>query len=196
MIVNRFFVLTAIASIGLLIATASQLVSQDAARAVVERFCNLDAKGEQLTAVGWRRVAALFVRPGVPRRDRVIVVKDFKVIPDTEGSRRVLEKDAVSFYVEYTHVGTINSSEARFSGLPRTMLVEPSFFVIQQTGQVSGAPSHSGEFAEWRIDGPVPEPHLTVDAALRYAADLRAHATTDAIRKNADNMLAALKRYR
>jgi hypothetical protein len=193
MIIHRF---RAIACIGLLIATTNDLFSQDAAKTVVERFCNLDAKGEQLTAGGWQKVAALFVNPGVPRRDWAMVVKDFEVIPAPERSRRARKKGAVSFYVEYTPVGMIDSSEARFSALPPTILVAPSFFIIQQTGQASGPSDQGGEFAGWRIEGPVPEPHLTLDAAIRYATELRAHATTDALRKNADNMLAALKRFR
>ena len=39
--------------------------------------------------------------------------------------------------------------------------------------------------------GPVPEPHLTVDTAIRYATDLRASAKDAAVRTN-----AALKRFR
>jgi hypothetical protein len=42
----------------------------------------------------------------------------------------------------------------------------------------------------------VPEPHLTVDTAIRYATNLRASAEGAAVRTNADKTIAALRRFR
>src|SRR5258705_12958821 len=81
-------------------------------RDVLVRFCDLDAQGEQLTPGGWQKVVALFVAPGVPRRDRIIVVRDFVV------SRPDPEEGKAGFYVEYIQLGRINPSAARLFPLP------------------------------------------------------------------------------
>jgi hypothetical protein len=53
-----------------------------------------------------------------------------------------------------------------------------------------------GGTEDWRIEGPVPEPHLTVDAAIRYVTKIRTDTKDATIRKNADETLATLKRFR
>jgi hypothetical protein len=42
----------------------------------------------------------------------------------------------------------------------------------------------------------VPEPHLTVDTAIRYAIGLREDARDSTTRKSAEATIAALKRFR
>jgi hypothetical protein len=77
------------------------------------------------------------------------------------------------------------------------MKVRAGFYVIERFGRGSGEISRqAGGPGQWRIEGPVPEPHLTVDTAIRYVAELRASVKDPAIRRNADNTLAALKRLR
>jgi hypothetical protein len=190
MIMRRWFV-RIVAGIGLLVAGGGQLFSQAlSARDVLKRFCDLDARGEQLTPDGWQKVAALFVAPASPRRDKVLVVKDFVV------SLPAVEKGRDDFYVEYIQLGLIEPSRARFSFLP-PMKVREGFSVVRQSTPRSGrGTTEAEEPGEWRIKGPVPEPHLTVDAATRYASELRANARDAVTRKNADHMIAALKRLR
>jgi hypothetical protein len=169
--------------VSLLGALSAQLLAQaPSSRDILERFCQLDAEGEQLNTGGCERVAALFVVPGPPRHESIVVVKDFVV------SRPVVEKDGDEFYVEYIQLGRIDLSRALFSALP-SMKVRAGFSLVRQSPSGAGG---SGAIAEWRIAGPMPEPHLTVEAAIRYATDLRAHAKKAPIRKNADRMLAAL----
>jgi len=166
--------------IGLLGATGSSAYSQTPSpRDVLKIFCNLDAQGEQLSPDGWRKAAALFVSPGAPRHDTIIVVRDFVV------STPALEKDRAAFYVEYVDLGRIDLLKMRFSSpLPGGMKVRAGFDVAKQPG------------TEWKIQGPVPAPHLTVDAAIRYVADRRASAKDAAVRKSAETTLAALKHLR
>ena len=187
---RRWFVWI-LASIGLLVGGGGRLFSQASqASDVLERFCSLDARGEQLTPDGWQKVAALFEAPASPRRDKVIVVKDFVV------SLPAVEKGRDDFYVEYIQLGVIEPSQARFSALP-PVKVRAGFSVVRQSAPGSGRGTTEAEApGEWRITGPVPEPHLTVDAATRYASGLRANARDAATRKNADHMIVALKRLR
>jgi len=88
------------------LSVASGLVLSQApsARDVLLRFCDLDGAGEQLSPAGWEKVAALYVSAGVPRGDKITVVRDYVV------SKPVLEKGRARFFVEYTELGRIDRS--------------------------------------------------------------------------------------
>jgi hypothetical protein len=47
--------------------------------------------------------------------------------------------------------------------------------------------------AAWKIEGPLPEPLVTVDKAIRYLTELRDKSPDPVIKKNADHTLAKLK---
>jgi hypothetical protein len=164
--------------------------AQDSPRDVLEQFCDLDAQGVQLTPDGWQKIAQLFVGPSVPRRGRIIVVKDFVV------SRPELKTNRAEFYVEYVQLGEIVSAAAKFSHLP--MLKVRAGFNLAKTEEdsKSGRRDDSVQKVQWRIEGSPPIPHLTVDAAIRYATNLRDEGNDMRIRKNAQEALAALKRLR
>ena len=87
---HRAFVLCALAGLVLCGSTAGTPASpqQQSPRDVLDQFCELDAQGKQLTPGGWNKVARLFVAPGAPRRERIIVIKDFVVsLPDLNNSK-------------------------------------------------------------------------------------------------------------
>ena len=181
-----------LSGIGLLPATAIPGLAQTPSpRDVVERFCKLDAQGEQLSPAGWNKLAALFVNPGARRIDGVMVIRDCVV------GRPHPEEGRVVFGVACTPLGEIDSAEARFSPIPPEVKVKGGFSVIKQPGRGSAESSRPNEeLAEWRIEGPMPGPRLSVDAAIRYVAELRRNASNDTIGKNAEKALASLKRYR
>lgn len=182
----RAHMITALAAVGLLVATGIPALPQTrSADAVFARFCELDSHGAQLTSDGWQKIAALFVNPGPPRRDRIIVTND------RGGPLRSTPEGAkVDVGREYIWLGQIALPQVRFSD------ADAGIKVVEAVGihmvKVSG-PSGT---EEWRIEGPVPEPHLTVDAAIRYVAGILANTKDADIRKNADRTLAALKRLR
>jgi hypothetical protein len=195
---HRIFIATAIAGLGPIAAAGPEAAAPEAsARAVLTRFCELDAQGALVTSGGWQKVSGLFASPGAPRRERIMVVKDFVVSAGSEKGRSAAGERTVGFHVEYTVLGLIDSSQARFDPVPPSMHVEPSLFVVRQSGQtLGGASGRVAESADWQIDGTVPEPHLGVDAAIRYATGLRANAKDATIRKSAEMALAALKSLR
>jgi hypothetical protein len=71
--------------------------------------------------------------------------------------------------------------------LSSSLKIKDYLYVVKQS---------EGESGESRIEGPMPCPHLSVDAAIRYVTELRRNATSDTLRKNADKALASLKRLR
>jgi hypothetical protein len=178
MMTHRLSTILALAATGLVIPPRDSAVAQElSARDFAIRYCELESRGETLSPDGWQRMAALFVAPGAPWHDRVMVVRDFGV------SRPLPEQGRIGFVVSYRPFGEIDPSEARFSPLPQSLYVKGGFFVVKQS-------------TGWRIEGPMPQPHLTVDTAIRYATELRANAKEVAIRKNADRMISMLKRLR
>ena len=154
------------------------------------QFCDKDSQGEQLSADAWRKISGMFDSPGTPHLDRISVVRDFVVsMPNLQG-------DKAEFYVEYIQVGTIDSTAVRFSRSPSVKLRTVFNLIKRSATEPRPAANGGGVRAEWSIEGPVPEPHLTVDGAIRYATELRKTARDAATRRSAAKMLLALNGLR
>ena len=151
---------------------------------VFARFCDLDVHGAQLTSDGWEKVAALFVNPGKPRRERIIVADR------TEPLRSTPEGEKFGVGREYIRLGQIKLPQVRFSAEePGVRIVEMGpLYVIRVPGL--------GGTTEWRIEGPVPHPVVNVEAAIRYVTAVVQTTQDAAIKKDAEHTLAALKRLR
>jgi hypothetical protein len=184
---HRAFAIKTAAAIGLLAATGRPAFPQPpSAENVFARFCELDSQGGQLTPEGWQKIVALFVNPGAPRHNRIIVTdRGGQLRPAPEGGK-------VGVGREYIQYGQIDLPEVRFSAVdgipPGAKIREALMYVVKMSGP--------GGAEELRIEGPVPEPHLTVDAAIRYVAGILADTKDAATRRNADRTLAALKHIR
>ena len=152
---------------------------------VFRRFCKLDSQGGQLTSNGWREIAELFVNPGTPRRARIIV-------SDGGGPlRSVPEGGKIGVGREWIQYGQIDLPQVRFSavdGLPPGIKVRDSMYVAK----ISGADG----IGQWRIEGPVPEPVVTVDTAIAYVTGVRMSTKDPITRRNAERTLATLKHFR
>ena len=152
---------------------------------VFSRFCELDSQGGQLTPDGWQKIAALFANPGTPRYQRVIV-------SDGGGPLRpTLETGKIAVGREYIEYGQIDLPQLRFSalnGLPAGVKVRSGAYVASVSGAVGAE--------QWRIEGPVPDPVVSVGAAILYVAKLGADAKDPVIKRNAERTLAALKHFR
>ena len=88
--------------------------------------------------------------------------------------------------------GRIDVPQARLvdlpGGMPPGAQVRAGFDLVKMPRPGTNGP------LEWLIEGPVPEPHVSINTAIRFLTELRARAKDEAIRKNADNTIAALKR--
>ena len=181
-------VLTGIALVA--IAGARSKYAPGSPRGLLEHFCELDAKGTQLTSEGWKQIAELFTNPKVPPRKTVVVIRDFVV------SRPSLKDTRAEFYVEYVQLGKIDPSHARFSHvLP--LKVRAEFFVVMMERPNSKSPGQNDQSVgspNWQIEGAPPEPHLTTDSAIAYLTSLRDEAPDPSTRKNAERGISALRR--
>jgi hypothetical protein len=189
-VAKRFrFVGMPIVRAGILIAAGAGSVSSQltSARDVVLHFCTRDAQGEQLTAESRQRLAAMFTAPGNPERDKLMVIRGFVV------SRAFPENNRIGFRVDYTPVGWIDPFQKQFHLLPPTIELRGDFFVTEESKYATtSTASHVENSPGWRIEGPMPAPHLTIEAAIRYANRLRAQAKDPALKKRATELLAAL----
>ena len=181
------FALRIVTAVGLMAATGGPALPQvPSAEDVFARFCELDSQGGQLTPDGWQKIAALFVNPGTPQHDRIIVTdRGGQLRPAPEGAKVAVGREHIQY-------GQIDLPQVRFSavdGLPPGAKIREAFMHVVKMPGPGGA-------LQWRIEGPVPEPHLTVDAAIRYVTEIRADTKDAATRRNADRTLAALKHIR
>jgi hypothetical protein len=198
MIKRHLFISKTWLVLGLIAMAGGSKSPQLAPRDVLQRFCELDAKGKQLDDQGSREIAALFVRQGDHRPEKVVVIRDFVVsLPSST------DKKKAEFYVEYIYLGQIDLSNAQFSRLPNFPLgpskVRSAFNLVSETNPSTG-PGGSMQapqpMSEWRIDGSPPEPHLTIAACISYIKQMRDKTADPAVRKNAEKTLVALGRLR
>jgi hypothetical protein len=170
----RFFIVKFLVAVGLIIAAIEPFAfSQPEARDVLERFCELDALGDQLNPEGRQEIVALFVTPGGPRLDKIIVVRDFVV------SHPAFEKGRAEFYLEYVQLGQISVSLARFSR-PPPLKVRAGFDLLpsDKPDEVGpgGKATHVVGPTGWRIEGSPrvsPISQSTPPSAMRPSSVLR-----------------------
>lgn len=168
---------------------SASVPSQESPRDVLENFCEMDASGHQLTTEGWTEVARLFVTPGSPHRDRVIIIRDFVV------SQPVNKTDTAQLLVEYIRLGEMNSATGKVSYLPPLKLRKT--FVITRIGRNQKVDrEHMPVQHTWKIMGSPPEPHVNVDAAIVYLHTLAKDTRNPAIRRNANRGVLSLSKLR
>jgi hypothetical protein len=162
--------------LGLLLLVGESSLPQTGPRDVLEKFCELDAQGKQLTADGWREIAALFAESGSRRHStKIIVIRDFVV------SRPAAKRNTAEFYVEYIILGELDLAIGRFTQSP-VVKVRSGFDLVLKSP------------VDWQIEGTPPEPHLTVDAAIRCVKETRDRTTDPSMKKNIEQSLARLSR--
>src|SRR6185437_9404475 len=82
-------------------------VVQTEAAQVVQKFCEMDAEGKQLTQEAWRSMVQLFAATGASPARKIIVVKNFVVSPpEITGNKAEL-------YAEYIYLGEIDRQTGR-----------------------------------------------------------------------------------
>ena len=127
------------------------------------------------------------------------MVRDFAVSPASIADDNT---DAVTAeYIDLLEMDSVTASIEPGRLPPGGIKVRNDFTLILTNGPppraagdgVAGDAGASGASPVWKIDGPVPPPHITVDAAIWHVTELRDKTTADRIRKNAVRALASLK---
>jgi hypothetical protein len=191
--VMHLLVYRAVLIVGILAAlTGNPLLPLTSERDVLEKFCELDAKGSQLNVESRKELSSLFTQPAHSRPETAIIIKDFVVL----GSSKV--GDGAEFEVEYVYLERLNLSLARYSRLPSSyppgpVKVRVSYSLVH-TSTHSASDTSSTVSSESRIKGGPPEPHITIETAIRYLTELKGQSSEVDIKKSADKAIAALQR--
>jgi len=161
--------------------------SPDSPKSILERYCELDAEGKQLSADGWDEMASFFASPSPPDLKLIIVTKDFVV------SDALIQGNRAKLYVEYVYLGEI---------YPRLGYTDPHIADSPVTirgpikVRIQYMLARSGQGSTWRIDGSHFAPHITLDSAIRYVTWLMNKTTDATVKRNAERTIVALARQR
>lgn len=169
--------------------------SQSSPEGIVQIFCTMDAQGKQLTPQGQKEVDPLLAQQKAwVLNPEITIIKDFVVRGPTSGA------DATLVAVAYNVWGKLDSS-LRFTPLSgpvanRPTLVPESFNLNRLNTHTEPGPGGQlhevMEHTEWRINKPQSEPHIDLEAAIRYVRESSYRSRDPLLRMNAQRTLAAL----
>ena len=170
-------------------------IGQGSPRRVVDRFCELDASGKQLSSDGHKDMAPLFLDLRTRQNPEITLIKDYSFRePDARN-------DAAELAVEYRVFGRIDSSlrftpqKAPYSKQPVlesegiSLVRSDTYFDLGSDGQwqqVKGAPA-------WRIKTAPKSPHLNLAAAMGYVRAESYKSKDPMVKANAQNTLRELQ---
>jgi hypothetical protein len=150
-------------------------------REVLERYCQLDGGGAQITAGGWHKVARMFLPnwkpgPGPLRVDilNLVIIQGFTI-----GDLVPVGSDKVKFTVRYSSFGEIGPMSFIFArSTEQPLRHEESNYSLVFTTEFFDLNANDEEVRKsgpksWRIEGLPPSPHITIDAAIRYLPQFR-----------------------
>ena len=171
---------------------------------VVRDFMKIETSGGRLTFQGWCKASTFFIRPNFYPGSRHIHVHVILNDQANYAEETARAQNWAEVYAGMNEVGEIDG-ELRFEPSPPPphgtkvkegpsirfdLVLTDKHWQLGPDGAMSrpitGPP-------EWKIVNESPELCITVNAAVRYVAEIAAKTNDPAIRKNAGNALAALK---
>lgn len=198
---------------------AQSPLQQRSAKDVLETYRRFDAQGRRLTAKGWSSASAFFVGHGWPGWSGVMAVDSDERGDDPDPWFKGKNKTEIS--VICTEFGQVDSF-GRFTSMTQPPLIDASGRVLRPvpTPLTNGPvpvnrvytlvladshwephppteePREAKGPPEWRIETFEFEPHVTIDAAIRYLTELRDTSNNQTIRRNASKSIAELQGIR
>jgi hypothetical protein len=171
---------------------------------VMHRFAEVETHGKGLTPDGWPELAGFFVKPPKRHWDKILIVGDFQIDDSS------IEGDRASLAATYVPAGELDSSlrllneeevenSAPLSSACCTEDLDYTLVFSEKHWETSPDGESTKEStgpAAWRIEEYPPEPWITIDTAIRYVTQMRENSTDPVIKKNAEQTLAILKRYK
>jgi len=151
--------------------------------AVVDQFCRMDADGRHL-GNDKHAIEVFFTQPGSRTGEAIVVIRDFVV------SNAAIADNRATVVVEYTYSGELNSRTALFTRSMSGFKVRTNFDLVLTDESPRQTPARHP--ATWKINGPRPAPHITVDAAIRYITRLRDETADSEVKQNAEKALVEL----
>lgn len=201
---SLFFVLAGLEAIFLVsamrIGAADSRSEVESPQMIVKQLCEMDARGERLTRQGWYEAAPMFLRsqPFSTNRADVIVKRG-----DCQAISSEIHGNEATVGVEYLTIGRLDPSmrlswDTRPPGPVKlrsfyTLVFTNAYWVV--TGQ-NHTIQHVNGPSEWKIKEFQPEQVVSIAAAIRYVRAVEQTATDPTVKRNAEQTMAILSRYR
>ena len=187
------FLIAGLVLSGLLVCSVNGQKTDSTPKETVEQLWSAATRGDLLTTTGWARASRLFAKPTASPGNGVILV-----VSNIYGVNWVsVEGKSAKVQVEYDKLGHLDS-RLRFTREPPTKAYETDLEYHLTSSPKYSATLPDGtpnlpETVAWRIEGsPLWPPWTTVNTAIRYVLEQKAKTTDAAVRKNADETIAAL----
>jgi hypothetical protein len=173
-------------------------IPETSPKELVEQLWTMAARGELLTKSGLAIAAKFFTSPGSPRGRKVIrVFSDFYGVnySSVDGKNAIVEMEyvdcgGINEKLQYTSPRLIQAYKTSFK---YHLVLVPGYSVIYggdgktivQKKEIPGVYS-------WQIEGPLPDPWITVNAAIRYVIEARDKSNDTDVKANAEMTLKNL----
>jgi hypothetical protein len=165
-------------------------------KAVVEEFWKMETDGQRLTTEGWRGADSFFVRPVIPpvKRHIIVIDKDYSVwdpvVKDDTAEVMIGISPPLWNIDSQMRISHFPARDETKSGVAIKLIRSSKYWHFGPDGRT--LKEESGE-PEWRIAEPAMSIWLTVDAAIRYATQMRDSSKDPVTKKNATQTLRVLK---
>ena len=154
--------------------------------AVVDEFVRLDSAGAQATRAGLQTLAPLFAQPIPTSPPAIAIVVGYAEAVDAA----IYSDDRAEVMIQSMVLFELNLETARVNA------TDYGTGGMKWRGNVTLGLTQEGGRPRWRIEGPLPMPHLTIDGALSHVKRLRATTTNARIKRQATLAIASLERQR
>ncbi len=201
---NLFAVLLAwVLTYGAVAAAQSPSNPYEKALEVVEQFANMTRSGALMTPDGLSKASVLFTSAKPPVIGGHITIVNVQGVDSEEPLKRTMRPDALDFPVATIPMGTLDA-RLHYSRPPEDKFhsseTDYIFHLILtdkywRLGQNGSAPTLMTGTKQWRIDMPYWR-WTDVKGAIRYVTEMRDKTNDPVIKKNADETLAILAKFK
>jgi hypothetical protein len=154
-----------------------------APEARVLEFCRLNADGGHLTEEGWRQIASFFITPGIrgdftsPSSSTVAVTAGCVI----EYAKVAADGQTATVVVSSRAFGGLDLVLGRYAPMPTFIVGRDVLRLVKTPG------------ANWKIDGRMLGPTLSVQTAIRELENLRSRTADADVKRNATQGLKVLR---
>ncbi len=152
-----------------------------------------------MTPEGWRKAAIFFVHPGSPPQKKTIALTSGKY--QCSAGERWVKGNQAEIANGCFDLGRIDHALRYAPPDPRYYKIAVIYHLLLTDKHWEIGPDGVAEKQvtgplAWRIENAEPIFWLTVETAIRYVTEMRDKTTDPAIKKNAEQTLAKLKKLR
>jgi len=173
-------------------------IPETSPKELVEQLWTMAARGELLTKSGWAKAAKFFTSPGSPHgRKGIRVLSDYYGVnySSVDGKNAIVEMEYVDSgeineKLQYTSPRPIQTYKTSFK---YHLVLVPGYSVMYGSdGKTIVQKKEIPGVYAWQIEGPPPEPWITVNAAIRYVIEARNKSNDAHVKANAQLTLENL----